>query len=159
MIEIGLMILLIMVIGILAVSLILSIGHKSKYQKNVLTKGMNGLESTTISLTCPAGQMISFKNSNIHTTRGALVSLGDSKCDAFFQSGTGQSASFFNPKTTIDLLDASPVFPDLKKCEGKQTCSFTVPTKDQIATAASTVCIGASTGKVAFIGTYDCVPK
>lgn len=176
MIEIGILIALVMITGVMIVSYILSLSLKHKLNQKITTKGMNGLEGTKINLTCPSGQVISFKNTNKVLTRGALIASGalvtlgsentvaDSRCDAFWQPPTstssgGQSSSFFNPQTTIDMLGDKSPFTQVKDCEGKENCSFVVPTKEQIPKSGPGSCMGTTAGKLAFIGTYDCIAK
>lgn len=159
MIEIGMIILLMMFCAAVITSYVFLYQEKSKYNISTTTKGMNAIgEGKTINLTCPSGQVISFKNLNTHTTRGALVALGDTTtCDPFYQQ-TGQTDNFFNPQTTIDLLGSTSPF-DLKSCEGKTSCKFTIPTKSQIKSAVPGICLGITTGDIGLIGTYDCTPS
>jgi hypothetical protein len=158
----------IMVLLIFAVIVVGYLYYGAYQKKNELiqkpsTKGMNGIGGDTINLTCPAGQVISFDKINTTSTRGSLVCLGDSTCDAFYQPD-GQEKSFFNPSNTIDVFSASSPFKDIKNCAGQQTCSWTIPDKtdSRLPKQSSTpgACLKDCSGPSAtlgFIGTYDCV--
>lgn len=160
MIEVAILVLLIFGVGIIGFYYYKAYENKNKLEQNPTTKGMNGLGGSTVELSCPAGQVISFDKINTTSTRGALVCLGDSKCDAFFQPNKGQLSNFFNQTNTIDVFSASSPFTDIKECEGKETCSFTVPTADDdrlpLQSSTPGYCLGKCNGQLAFIGTYDC---
>lgn len=121
--------------------------------KSVSTRGMNGVAGQNLQLTCPAGQVISFKPANTTSTRGALICTGDSKCDAFYQKG-GQTKTFFNPSTTIDVFANDSKFTDLAACEGQNKCEWTIPGSSDSRVSG---CIASCKGQVSFIGTYDCI--
>jgi hypothetical protein len=160
MVEAGIVVILVFAVALLGYSLFMAIQNKKKLSKNITTKGMNGLAGASIALSCPAGQVISFDKINTTSTRGALVCLGDASCDGFFQPGVGQGTSFFNPSTTIDVFATNTKF-DLKdECEGKQSCSWTVPNKSDsrlpVQSSTPGSCLAKCAGNMAFIGTYDC---
>lgn len=119
----------------------------------VSTRGMNGVAGQKLNLTCPSGQVISFKPANTTSTRGALVCTGDAKCDPFYQKG-GQTKTFFNPSTTIDVFETGSKFTDLADCEGENSCEWEIPgAKDSRVDG----CVASCKGTVSFIGTYDCI--
>jgi hypothetical protein len=160
MFEIGIIILLIMGVSVMIVQFILSRSFQKKLTDKVVVKGMNGLAGSTIKLTCPPEMVISFTNPNSVLTRGAVVALGDPTCDAFAQTA-GQTTSFFNPATTIDVFETNSLFPQVDACKGKNTCSFVVPDwqSTQIPTTGNGSCLRKTGQKLAFIGTYDCIGK
>lgn len=155
MFEIGIIILLIAGISIMIVTFIFSRSFQKKLLSKIVVKGMNGLQGKTISLTCPPEMTISFDNQNTNLSRGTLVSLGDSTCDPFYQPGVGQKASFFNPATTVDVMDPTSSFQDVRKCEGKNSCSFVVPDSTDSDIPAGS-CLKQAR-QIALIGTYDCI--
>lgn len=160
MIEVA--ILVILIFGVILVGFYYYKAYQNKQQliQKPSTKGMNGIGGSTIQLTCPPGQVISFDKINTTSTRGSLVCLGDPNCDGFFQPGVGQNTSFFNPKTTIDVFSSSSKFTDIQECEGKESCEWTIPTSsDSRLPSQSTTpgyCLTKCAGQVSFIGTYDC---
>lgn len=175
MLEVAIITILVFAVGLIIYSYIQARKYNKVLIQNTSTRGMNGLEGSVVNLVCPVGQVISFKSGNLTSTRGALICSGDTtgKCDAFFQYGVGQKKNFFNPDTTIDVFSPDSKFTDIKSCEGKQTCSWTVPKKGdrrfpsllkitptnpkakQIGPGPG--CVGVCTGQIGFIGTYDCV--
>jgi len=166
MLEIGIVIILVAAVLIVGVSYIMAFRHQQTVNKQVTTRGMNGLEGATLNLSCPPGQVISFDSYNSVISRGALFcSASDAgenanppatTNDGFFQFKTGQNNKFFNPSTTLNLTeDNSPL--TLKNCKGKNSCSFTIPIKSD-ADVAKVPALNKCPGKIAFVGTYDCVP-
>jgi hypothetical protein len=150
---------LIMLAIAMVVSYIASIFFGKKLASYVITRGMNGMQGTTLNLSCPVGQVIDFTNNNPKTTRGALICTGDASCDAF--ANYDQNNTFYNPATSIDVFGAGSPFTDLQKCAGQQTCPWTVPLKTDVRLAASGPyqgCLQRCLGKIAFVGTYDCIP-
>jgi hypothetical protein len=163
MIEAAIITLLAFATGIVIYSFVKAIQYKRVLSKNKTTKGINGLAGSNVKMTCPAGQVITFLPSNPTATRAALICSGGAQgCDAFFQPGIGQKNNFFNPQTTIDVLAPDSKFTDLKLCEGKQTCSWTIPSAGDerfpIQKSTPGYCVGQCSGQIAFIGTYGCVP-
>lgn len=155
MFEIAIIILLIMGISIMITTFIFSHSFQKKLLDKIVVKGMNGTAGQNITLTCPPKMVISFENKNSNLTRGAIVALGDPTCDAFFQPGVGQRGSFFNPTTTVDALAPGSPFTDLTGCEGKNSCTFTVPNYSD--SRLPDGCLKKQGQKLAFIGTFDCV--
>lgn len=160
MIEAGIVVILIFAVALLGYSLFMAVQNKKKLSKNITTKGMNGLAGATLNLSCPAGQVIGFDKINTTSTRGALVCLGDVSCDGFFQPGVGQTTSFFNPSTTIDVFATGSKFDLKEECEGKQTCTWVIPNKNDsrlpVQSSSPGSCLAKCAGNMAFIGTYDC---
>ena len=119
----------------------------SNFSKAPMTRGMNGFEGKTLNLSCPQGRVISFANKNKYTTRGALICTGTSELDAFYNP-SGQYENFF-AGTYVDVFKEQGY--ELSKCEGKNKCSWTIPTEVEKLKKCN--------GKIAFIGTYDCLSK
>lgn len=131
-------------------------------------RGANGVAGDTVTLSCPAGQYISFEKANlIHVDMNGSA-FGTIGCDpSMFGGGS------FNPSTTLNALQI-PQFPDLAACIGMESCEVTVPghnpataitwnpnvtTKDgppTIPTSGVGTCGGANTQLIA---TYNCVLK
>ena len=134
--------------------LILSYLYGRELTNNVTTRGANGVQSTKINLSCPSGQVISFKNTNPTITRAALICSGDAGCDGFW-STAGQNTNFFS-SNIIDLLGDNSPISDLKVCSSQNSCSFTVPdaTDSRI---PSQSCLKGCKGQLQLISTYDCV--
>lgn len=143
-----LLIILVLLVG----SNILTIRKHEQLISNVITKGINGMQGQTLNLSCPVGQVISFKNLNKNIYRVALIcgSSGttSSTCDSF----TGdQSKSFYN-SNSIDLTQSDNF--NLKSLEGKNSGSFVVP--DATDKRVSGVgCLKGCTN-IQVVGTYDC---
>lgn len=158
--EIGIVVILVAAVLIVGVSYIYSFYFKNGISGKTVTRGMNGLEGTTINLSCPTGQVINFDSYNSVILRGVLFCSASDKgenspppsIDGFFQR-KGQNKNFFNPAATIDLTSDSSPF-SLKSCKGKNSCSFTVPDNTD---ANVKKVLGGCTGKIAMVGTYDCV--
>lgn len=162
-IEVAIITLLSFAVIIVIYTFVMALRYKNKLAKNTSTRGMNGVAGKTLNLQCPPGQVISFQEGNKTSTRGALVCTGSKTgvCDAFWQT-TGQNATFFNPKTTIDVFAKGSPITDLKeKCSGQNSCSWTVPSKSDsrlpIDPRIPGSCLSSCDGILSFIGTYDCV--
>ena len=161
MFQIGFIVFLVFLVIGAALTLFFSYQYGRKLTNNTTTKGMSGLAGTTINMQCPAGQVISFTNNNTYTTCGALVCSGNPQCDGF--AGGNQLANFFNPTTTIDVMNDTS-FTDLQGCAGKQQCNWNVPVAStnpvnsdpRLAGKCLSTCAGTN-GQLQFIGTYDCV--
>jgi hypothetical protein len=147
----------------LAASAISSYLYGKKIRGKTVTRGMSGSSGQTVNLSCEAGQVISFTNTNTSNSRAVLTAPGGAggTCDPYFTSPTGQSVNFFNQVTTMDLLASGAPY-GLAACAGQQTCSFTVPAPGD-APLSGTPCLmvvqqpPAVTQPLNFIGTYDCV--
>lgn len=158
--EIAAIVILLILVGVAGYSYFAAVQYKKRplgktgktLADAVTTRGMNGVAGKTLELTCPAGQVISFAPGNATSTRGALICTGDAKCDGFYQR-SGQNTTFFNPATTIDVFGAGSKFTGLAECEGKNECSWTIPSVgDQRLTGCLAKC-----QNLEFVGTYDCV--
>lgn len=126
----------------------------SLYQKTI-TKGLNGFAGDTLTLSCPLDQVISFPNTNLSTTQGALVCQGNPSCDAFY-SAQGQGKNFYSTNI-VDVIGNIKSFPQLAACVGQSSCTFTVPTASQIPPGLGAACVRACTN-LAYQGTYNCGP-
>lgn len=156
MVEIAFIIILVMLVGASLITFVYAYRYQRSILQDVTTRGMNGRAGTTLNLTCPAGEVISFKNSNPTVTRGAIICSGDARCDPFFQQGIGQSEHFFSQDNTIDVF-ADNRFSELKQCEGKNACNWTIPLSSD--NRLANTCLGSCSGNIEFVGTYDCVPQ
>jgi hypothetical protein len=164
MLEIGIVIILAASVLIVGISYVLAYGYQNKINQKKGTRGMNGLEGTTVNLSCPPGQVINFDSYNSVISRGALFCSASGSgengnppsagLDGFFQMGIGQSSHFFNPSTTVDLVGSSSTS-NLKGCAGKNSCTFVVPKKSD-SLVQNSVLKGCN-GVIAMVGTYDCV--
>ncbi len=142
----------------LAYSSISSYFYGKKLRGLTVTRGMSGTSGQTVNLQCSPGQVISFNNTNITTSRGVLLNpaAAGTGCDPFFTPTTGQSSTFFNPSTTMDLMASGSPF-NLQQCAGQNSCTFTVPLTSD--TNITSTCLSSNNGvkQISFIGTYDCV--
>jgi len=98
---------------------------------NPYTRGINGKTGDKKELKCEVGVIHIDKDSR-------YVCNDDGSCDPFNSDGS------INTSTTGSALS------DLKKCEGKDKCSFTIPDK-------TSVCSGCSSSML--IANYSCQPK
>lgn len=157
-IEFAIILILVLSIVAVSVSYYYALDKGKGLSGQVSTKGMNGLAGQTVNMSCPSGQVISFSKINNTSTRGSLVCLGDSSCDAFYQP-SGQNTNFFNPSTTVDVFSSSSQFKDIQACEGQQNCSWTIPTSSDTRLPTRSTNGGCLTSckQLAFIGTYDCI--
>jgi len=147
-----------LVLGFLVYSAISSYYYGKKLSGKTITRGLSGTGGQQLTLQCPAGQVISFANSNPTTSRAVLLAPGaaGTSCDPYFTPGVGQSKNFFNQSTTMDLMASGNPF-GLSACEGQTTCSFTVPVNSDTRLVGN-VCLSGSQS-ISLIGTYDCVPN
>jgi hypothetical protein len=149
--EVAIITILVIVAVTFGISYYLSNRLTKTLAGSTITRGMNGLAGTTVSLQCPAGMNISFSNLS-PTTRGALLCSGDASLDAF-ASPTG--SSMYNTANIVDVFGAGSQFTDLLGCAGANTCSWAIPTTSDPRLAGTPV--AGCTGQLQFIGTYDCV--
>lgn len=156
MLAYGLLVIAIFFVGYMAYATFTSIRYGHTLKDTVSTRGMNGSSGQTVQLSCPAGQAISFQNSNTTMTRGALTCGGSDStagCDAFW-STNGQYTNFFTPNIVDTLASGSP-FSDLTSLSGKNSGSWVVPSPSDSRVPSSSCVKGCSS--LNFIGTYDCV--
>ena len=142
----------------LAYSAISSYLYGRKLRGATVTRGLSGQSGQTVNLQCQPGQTISFTNNNPTTSRAVLLApvFSGATCDPFFTPSTGQSQTFFNQSTTVDLLASGAPY-NLSACEGRETCTFTVPAPtDSALSGLASGCLSQA-GSVSLIGTYDCV--
>lgn len=148
------------VIGLfLAYSAISSYLYGKKLRGATVTRGMSGTSGQVVNLQCSPGQTISFTNNNPTTSRAVLLApvFTNSSCDPFFTPSTGQSQTFFNQSTTVDLLASGAPYSLSSSCEGQNSCSFTVPSPtDSSLSGLASGCLSQASS-VSLIGTYDCV--
>lgn len=149
----------------------------NKFKKTLsgrsVTRGLSGVAGATVNLSCPSGQKISVYKANYICTNPQVTAGGtsheSSTCDPFFQPDVGQSTSFYNPDTTLDLVNGpttvNPQYNVVAKCNGSRTCSFVVPSVDP--SMSGTMCnipgqtpssCTSNGGTIQLVGTYDCVP-
>lgn len=160
--EVALLTILIMAVIVASISLFLSMRYRKTLDTNTITRGMNGIGGSSLTLQCPKGQVISFTNPNPTTTRGALICTGDATCDAFWNPTTGQTSSFFagtsgGQPASIDVFASGSLFTDIASCEGKESCQWSIPVNSDSRLAGT--CLPGCSGQIAFVGTYDCVAK
>jgi hypothetical protein len=145
-------------VAILAYSAISSYLYGRKLAAKTVTRGMSGTSGQTVNLQCPSGQVISFSNTNPTTSRGVLLapSGAGGSCDPYFTQGSGQTQHFFNQSSTMDLLASGNPY-NLSACEGREECSFTVPSPGD-PNLGQVPCLSQASS-ISFIGTYDCVAE
>jgi hypothetical protein len=140
----------------IATSAILAYLYSKKLDGKTITRGLTGTSGQTLQLQCPEGQTIGFSNPNPSVSRAALVNINaaGTSCDPFFTPGSGQTTTFYNSTAIVDLLAASSSS-GLSACEGKNSCTFTVPLPSSTLVSGNTCLSEAAT--LSLIGTYDCV--
>lgn len=147
--EIFFLLLLTMFLGVAVYIFYRTYRYGKDLRAKPLVRGLNGTGGDTITLQCPAGQVIAI-NQATYVCTGGENATGDT-CDPILTSGpTVTSANYgsFNVNTTQNVVSTlGPL------CNGKQSATITVPT------SISNICNNGpcgSGGTIQLIGTYYC---
>ena len=138
--EYVIVLMLIVIFIVMGTTLFTSHRFKNQLASTTMTRGVNGNGGDNLTLTCPAGQSISFTNNNPTAPRVVLI------CETCNPYPSDQTTSFYNSTTTEDVSSQLST-----TCGGKNSCTFSVPT-----TFTTSAC-SCPSGSVQIVGTYDCV--
>lgn len=126
--------------GVAAFHLYFSFQYWSDRRKGTITRGVNGLSGTSLTLTCPTGRTI--KTTQVVYVCNDVDSKRQPTCDPQLPNGDFDS-SHTNSQDGMTLLQG--------QCDGKNSCTVTLPSDVKL-------CTGDNACKnVALIGTYNCV--
>lgn len=153
--EIAFVIILMLIGCSLIFTFITSYKFKKNLDQKILTRGMNGIEGSTINMTCPSGQKIKVYKANYVCSSGSITE--NPECDPYWRT-SGQKSNFFNPLNTFDVSSQIS-----SSCDGKELCVWNIPKGSSMKicgqSSGNTLDGSVCTGQLQLIGTYDCVPE